>query len=65
MEEEHSSEKHIRKLFCSLILIYECCVFPLLFKGPGCSSAMLVAKDDTLYVKQFLSTTDHNQLRFQ
>lgn len=63
--EEHSLEKHIRKLFCSLMFIYECSIFPLLFKGPGCFTIVLVAKDGMIYVKQFLSTTDHNQLRFQ
>lgn len=29
-------------------------------KGPVCSTPVLVAKDDMLFVKQFLSTTDHN-----
>lgn len=65
MEEAHSSEKHIRKLFCSLFLIYECRIFSLFFKGPGCFTTILVAKDDMLYVKQFLSTTDDNKVRFQ
>lgn len=65
MEEEHSSEKHIRKLFCSLILIYECHFFSLFFKEPECFTTILVVKDDMLYVKHFLSTTDHNEVRFQ